>query len=149
MTTTFREASTDDVPAIVAMLLDDNLGQQREKQSLEPYLDAFNRLQAEPHNTLIVGERDGAIIAAYQLTFIQGLSHQATRRAQVESVRVAAHLRGQGIGHEMMADAEARARKAGCRLMQLTTHASRNRARAFYDSLGYQPTHVGYKNVLD
>jgi GNAT superfamily N-acetyltransferase len=58
-------------------------------------------------------------------------------------------LRGQGIGAAMMADAEARARAAGCTLIQLTTHASRNRARDFYDGIGYQPTHIGYKKVLD
>lgn len=149
MTTTFREAVRDDLPAIIEMLLDDTLGQQREERDLAQYFDAFARMQSEPHNRLIVGERDGTVIAAYQLTFIHGLSHRATRRAQVESVRVHGDLRGQGIGREMMRDAEARAREAGCRLMQLTTDATRNRARAFYDSLGYQPTHVGYKHVLD
>ncbi len=146
----FREGTRDDVAAVVSLLLDDSLGAQREICEPELYFAAFDRMQSEAANALIVGEdADGTIIATYQLTFISGLSHRATRRAQVESVRVAGHLRGQGIGALMMADAEARARAAGCALIQLTTHASRNRARDFYDSIGYDPTHVGYKKRLE
>lgn len=145
----FREADREDVPAIVALLLDDALGATREISAPDLYFSAFDAMKAESSNTLIVGEMDGRIVATYQLTFISGLSHRATRRAQVESVRVAAELRGRGIGRRMMADAEARARAAGCRLLQLTTHASRNRAREFYDALGYEPSHVGYKHRLE
>jgi ribosomal protein S18 acetylase RimI-like enzyme len=146
----FRESIRADVPAVLTLLLDDSLGAKRELSDPETYYRAFDRMQAEASNTLIVGEDSGgALVATYQLTFITGLSHRATRRAQVESVRVAGHLRGQGIGAAMMADAEARARAAGCTLIQLTTHASRNRARDFYDGIGYQPTHIGYKKVLD
>jgi GNAT superfamily N-acetyltransferase len=66
----------------------------------------------------------------------------------VESVRVAADLRGGGIGRAMMADAEARARAAGCGLVQLTTDAGRDRARRFYGALGYVASHIGYKRQL-
>jgi GNAT superfamily N-acetyltransferase len=48
-----------------------------------------------------------------------------------------------------MADAEARARAGGCRLMQLTTHASRKDAHRFYDRLGFTPSHIGYKRQID
>lgn len=137
------------MPAIIALLQDDSLGAGRESDELSFYLDAFDRLTAEHGNTLIVGEKDGRIIATYQLTFITGLSRRATRRAQVESVRVHADLRGQGIGAAMMADAETRARAAGCGLMQLTTDVTRGRAQRFYDRLGFTPSHVGYKRKLD
>ena len=146
--TLFREARRDDVPAVVALLTEDALGASREGQELEPYLLAFDRMLAEAGNTLIVGVRDGRVIATYQLTFISGLSLRATRRAQVESVRVAADLRGQGIGAEMLADAEMRARAAGCRLMQLTMHQSRTDTARFYERLGFTPSHIGYKREL-
>jgi GNAT superfamily N-acetyltransferase len=144
----FREAARDDVPAVIALLADDAYGAKRETAAMETYFAAFDAMEAEGGNTLIVGEEAGRIVATYQMTFITGLSHRATRRAQIESVRVAADLRGHGIGHAMMADAEARARAAGCRLMQLTTHAGRNRAREFYDALGFTPSHVGFKREL-
>jgi GNAT superfamily N-acetyltransferase len=144
----FRVAARDDVPAIVALLQDDHLGAAREGRDLGPYCAAFDAILREPHNAIIVGEVEGRIVATYQLTLISGLSRGATRRAQVESVRVAADLRGGGIGRAMMADAEARARAAGCGLMQLTTDASRSCARRFYDGLGYVASHVGYKHPL-
>lgn len=81
------------------------------------YVSAFDGIAAEFHNDVIVGENaDAGIVATYQLTFISGLSLAATRRAQVEGVRVATHLRGQGIGTLMFEDVEARTRAAGCGL---------------------------------
>lgn len=149
MSLLWREARREDVPEIVAMLADDALGQARESSNLGPYVAAFEAMQAEGGNRLIVGERAGEVVATYQLTIISGLSLKATRRAQIESVRVASHARGKGIGAEMFADAERRARDAGCGLMQLTTNSARARAHAFYEGLGYVASHVGFKKSLD
>lgn len=145
----FRKARREDVPAIVALLRDDALGAEREGAGLDDYYAAFDTIAAEGGNTVIVGEDGGRIVATYQLTFITGLSLRATRRAQVESVRVAATLRGQGVGAEMFADAEARARAAGCGLMQLTMNADRRDAGRFYQRLGFTPSHTGFKRRLD
>ncbi len=144
----FRDATRADVPAVVALLTDDALGATREGDDLASYLAAFDAMQTERGNTLIVGEEDGRVVATYQLTVISGLSLRASRRAQVESVRVATDLRGQGIGAAMFADAEARARAAGCRLMQLTMNATRDDARRFYERLGFTPSHIGFKRDL-
>lgn len=145
----FRQASAEDVPAVVALLADDALGATREGQEAGAYLSAFKRMHAEGNNHLIVGEEAGRIIATYQITYITGLSLKATRRAQVESVRVAADLRGRGIGAKLMQDAESRARRAGCSLIQLTTHRSRDEAHRFYERLGFTPSHIGYKRDLN
>jgi GNAT superfamily N-acetyltransferase len=144
----WRPATRADVPDVVGLLADDVLGAAREAADLSPYLAAFDAMQAEGNNTLIVGEQGGVVVATYQITFISGLSLRATRRALVESVRVAAALRGQGIGADLMADAETRARAAGCGLIQLTTNRDRARAHAFYVAQGYQPTHIGFKKPL-
>lgn len=148
MTVTFRVATEADVPAVLAMLSDDVLGATREGAGIETYLAAFRQMQREDHNTLIVGERNGVIVATYQLTLITGLSLGATRRAQLESVRVASNLRGQRIGALMIADAETRARDAGCALMQLTMNKSRTDTARFYKRLGFTPSHIGYKRDL-
>ncbi len=149
MTVLWRAARAEDVPAIVAMLADDMLGQARESADMPSYLAAFEAMQAEGGNLLVVGEEDGAIVATYQLTMISGLSLRAARRAQLESVRVAAVRRGQGIGAALMADAEARARASGCTLLQFTSNAERKRAHSFYERLGYAATHVGFKKGLN
>jgi ribosomal protein S18 acetylase RimI-like enzyme len=145
----FREARRDDVAAIVALLRDDALGAQREGDDLGPYLSGFDRVAANPAHQLVVGEVEGEVVACYQLTFLDGLSLRAMRRAQIEGVRVARSFRDRGFGAAMVADAEARARAAGCGLIQLTTHHSRKRAHAFYESLGFVPSHVGFKRQLD
>lgn len=144
----WREATRVDVPAVVALLADDVLGHGRESADLAPYLAAFDAMQDEGGNRLIVAEQDGRVVACYQLTLISGLSLTATRRAQVEGVRVAADLRGRGLGAALMADAEARARAAGCQLIQLTTNATRTDAHRFYARLGFTPSHIGFKKPL-
>lgn len=144
----WRLATAADVPAVVALLRDDALGAGREDEDPARYLAAFDAMQREAANHLIVGEQGGRVIATYQLTFISGLSLRAARRAQVESVRVASDQRGLGIGALMLADAETRARAAGCALLQLTMNASRDRARVFYESVGFTASHIGFKRDL-
>ena len=145
---TFRLATRADVTAVVALLADDVLGRGRESGQLDPYLAAFDAMQTEGGNQLIVGEAGDQVLATYQLTVISGLSLSAARRAQIEAVRVDASLRGQGAGAALMADAEARARAAGASLMQLTSNASRTDAHRFYERLGYAPSHIGFKKPL-
>lgn len=144
----WREAEPQDVAAVVALLRDDILGQGRELVDLSRYEAAFRAMQAENCNHLIVGEAAGQVVACYQITFLSGLSLSASRRAQIESLRVASDLRGQGIGAKMVADAEARARAAGCSLMQFTPNQSRSAAHRFYERLGFTPSHIGYKKSL-
>lgn len=145
----WRDAKREDVPAIVALLVEDALGATRETDDLAPYYEAFDAMSYEYGNSLIVGEADGRVVATYQLTFITGLSLRASRRAQIESVRVAAKLRSEGVGAAMMRDAEMRARHAGCSLLQLTADQSREAAHRFYTRAGFTPSHVGFKKRLE
>ncbi|WP_120500596.1 GNAT family N-acetyltransferase [Roseovarius sp. EL26] len=148
--TAFRPARREDVPAIVEMLADDELGSTRELENLQPYYSAFDAVMSEGGNRILVGVNDqDQPVATYQLTLISGLSLSAARRAQIESVRVAASHRGQGIGAQVIADAEHRARAAGCRLVQLTSNRSRERALDFYERAGFTPSHIGFKRYLD
>jgi GNAT superfamily N-acetyltransferase len=144
----WRDAKREDVPAIVALLTEDALGQARESDDMSAYLAAFDAMSYEYGNSLIVGEADGRVVATYQLTFITGLSLRATRRAQIESVRVAAKLRSEGVGEAMMRDAEMRALHEGCTLLQLTADKSREDAHRFYERAGFVPSHLGFKKPI-
>lgn len=144
----WREARREDVPAIVALLIEDALGATRESDDLAAYFAAFDAMSYEYGNTLIVGEAEGRVAATYQLTFITGLSLRAAKRAQIESVRVAARLRSEGVGAALMRDAEMRAVHAGCSLIQLTTNKTRADAHRFYEKAGYIPSHTGFKKPL-
>ena len=114
----------------------------------ESYLRAFEEIQIDKNNELIVAELDGAIIGTLQITFTPSISFQGGKRATVESVRVDEKYRGQGIGRELMLFAINRAREEKCVSMQLTTNADRPDAHRFYENLGFKGTHLGMKLKL-
>lgn len=60
-------------------------------------------------------------------------------------MRVDRTLRSAGIGTALLRHAIAAAEEQGCQLVQLTTNAERADAHRFYERLGFQPTHVGFK----
>jgi GNAT superfamily N-acetyltransferase len=150
---TFRRAQRADVPAIVAMLADDDLGAGRELV-IDPlpaaYWDAFDAIDADgEHQLLVVGEDDGGrVVATLQLTFIPSLTYAGGERAQIEAVRVDSSARGGGIGGQLVAWAIDRARERGCRLVQLTTNVARPDAHRFYEAIGFERSHVGMKLQL-
>ena len=145
-----RHAQPDDLPALVRLLADDQLGAQRESphSSLDGYLTALDAIDADPNNELLVACLRDEVVGTLQLTFIPGLSHQGAWRAQVEAVRVDARLRSQGLGRALMTHAIGRARERGCRLLQLTTNKVRTRAHRFYERLGFIASHEGMKLSL-
>ena len=147
----FRAAIRADLPAVVAMLADDILGQARENpgETLDPaYVAAFEAIAANPNDRLVVAEQGGRVVGCLQLTFLPGLAQIGSWRGQIESVRVARGHRGAGIGREMLCWAIEQCRAKGCRMVQLTTNAKRADAARFYVSLGFEPSHVGMKLSL-
>lgn len=145
----FETASETDVPAIVELLRDDPLGSDREGDDLAPYLVAFTAITDNPEQLLIVGRLDGTVVATAQLSFLASLSHRGTSRCDLEAVRVASGLRGQGIGTDLCAWIEAAARQRGCGVIQLSSSNSRTDARRFYERLGFASSHTGMKLWLD
>ncbi|WP_417514106.1 GNAT family N-acetyltransferase [Minwuia sp.] len=147
MTVSFRTATEADVPAIVAMLADDTLGQGREDQTdLAPYLMAFRDMEAQGGNGMILAvDGNGDITGCLQLTLIPGLSRGGALRGQIESVRVAASARGQKIGEKLIGHAIEQAQAAGATLIQLTSDLKRTDAIRFYERLGFVNSHAGMK----
>ncbi len=144
----FRDANSTDLPSIVRMLADDRLGQQREnpEQPLQDsYYAAYQNIQNDSNNALIVAVEEQQIIAVMQITFIPNLTYQGSWRAMIEGVRVAANQRSEGVGRRLVEYAIERARQHGCRLVQLTTDRQRPQALAFYQRLGFQDSHHGMK----
>jgi len=147
----FRLAKRDDLPAIVRLLTDDDLGSQRERYENplpESYFMAYEQIERDSNHELIVAELNGAVIGTLHLMFLPSLSFQGGLRAQVESVRVDKLYQGQGIGSDMMKWAIERAEGRGAHVVQLTTHQSRADAHRFYERLGFKGSHLGMKLSL-
>ncbi|MFR9754727.1 N-acetyltransferase family protein [Streptomyces sp. TR06-5] len=146
---TLRPATRDDLAAIVALLADDPLGAGRESpDDLTPYEAAFADIAADPHQHLTVAEADGRIIGTFQLTVIPGLSRKGSARGLVEAVRVHVDARGTGLGTRLLEHAVEEARRQGCALVQLTSDATRTEAHRFYERLGFEASHLGFKKPL-
>ncbi|MEU3284334.1 GNAT family N-acetyltransferase [Streptomyces longwoodensis] len=144
-----RPAVADDVPAIVAMLADDPLGAQRESpDDLAPYVAALERLSSDPNQRLVVAVREGRVVGTLQLTLVPGLSRHGATRSIIEGVRVHADERGSGLGTRFIQWAIEESRAAGCQLVQLTSDRSRTDAHRFYERLGFEASHVGFKLQL-
>ncbi|OEU96148.1 GNAT family N-acetyltransferase [Streptomyces oceani] len=133
------------------MLADDPLGATRENpRDLTAYETAFALIEADPNQRLVVAEyaESPGVVGTLQLTFIPGLSRQGASRALIEGVRVHSDARGTGLGSRLIEWAIEESRRQGCALLQLTTDAKRLDAHRFYERLGFEASHLGFKMAL-
>lgn len=144
-----RRARRDDIGAIVRMLADDQLGATRDDPGdLEPYLRAFEDIDADPNQFLVVLTFDDEPVGTLQLTVIPGLARRGALRGQIEAVRIHAGHRGSGLGADLVRWAIDESRRRGCALVQLTSDVARTDAHRFYERLGFVPSHTGFKLKL-
>jgi len=150
-TVELRRARREDVPAVVALLADDDLSRSRGDFAdgvTAGHLAGFEAIDADPSQLLLVAQAGDRVVATLQLTFIPGISRDGAWRAQVEGVRVAADLRSQGLGAAVLGWVVAEATRRGCSQVQLTSDARRAGARRFYERLGFAASHTGFKLAL-
>jgi ribosomal protein S18 acetylase RimI-like enzyme len=146
-----REAREDDLPAIVALLAADVVGGHGDKtdeEALPDYATAFQRIAESPDNMLYVAEVGGEVIGTFQTTLITTLLGRGAAFMKVEAVHVWPGTRGKGVGSAMMRFAIEQARQAGARSVQLTSNKARHAAHLFYERLGFDETHFGFKLKL-
>lgn len=144
-----RRARRDDVGAIVSLIADDQLAADREDLTdLTAYLTAFDRIDADPAQLLVVADDGSSVVGTLQLSVIPGLSRRGALRGQVEAVRVAQSQRGRGLGQALLLWAVEEARARGCSVLQLTTDKQRTAAHRFYERLGFVASHEGLKLTL-
>jgi ribosomal protein S18 acetylase RimI-like enzyme len=152
---TFRYATRDDLPAIVALLADDEKGQTREDMTHplpDAYYTAFDAMESQstealPNKYLLAILGDD-IVGCLQLTLIAGLSRRGQLRAQIEGVRVSGKVRGQKIGEKLIRKSISISKSLGATLFQFTTDKSRKDAHRFYQRLGFVASHEGMKMQL-
>jgi len=150
---TQRKAKLKDIHRIVELLNEDDLGKTREHLSLTRKLDprytkAFELINSDPNQYLMVVESDNQIVGTCHLTIMPSLTFIGSTRMQIEAVRVAASMRGMQIGEWMMNEAIAYAESNGASIIQLTTNKQRSRAKHFYEKIGFEATHEGMKLYL-
>ena len=82
------------------------------------------------------------------LTFIPALVGHGRTNAKIESVHVHESQRGKGVGEVMVRHAETLAKAGGAGAMELSSNKGRLAAHRFYERLGYDKSHLGFKKRL-
>jgi GNAT superfamily N-acetyltransferase len=140
-----RRAVLFDLPRILALLTDDDLGKLADTHVNEEHRAAFHAIDGDANQFLAVGEVEGVVVATLQLTFVPGLSRNGMRRALVEAVRVDRSVRGRGLGSQMMRWAFEKSARQGCGMVQLLMDKRRIDSGRFYESLGFTRSHDGFR----
>ncbi|MBB4954215.1 GNAT superfamily N-acetyltransferase [Agrobacterium vitis] len=146
-----RVAQEADVSAIVALFAADDVGghgDTTDPAALPDYNAAFHRIAASGNEVLYVAERDGAVVGTFQTMITTTMTGRGASSMIIEAVQTRADCRGQGIGAEMIRFCVEQARALGCRQVQLTSNAVRLDAHRFYERLGFQKSHFGFKIKL-
>ena len=148
---TVREAAREDIPAILDMLVDDDLGKTREDASEAgrgTYDAAFDRIEKSSDVSLKIAELDGRPVGTFLFIVIPGFALKGMLRVEIEQVRIASSHRGKGLGRQMIGWAIAEAQRIGAGMVQLAMNKSRTDSHRFYESLGFTASHEGFKLYL-
>ena len=132
-----RPATSADLPGVLALYAQPALDDGR----VLPIQDAeaiFGRFARYPDYTLYVAEIDRQIVGTFALLIMDNLGHRGAPSAVVEDVAVDPAMQGRGVGQAMMAFAINRAKEKRCYKLVLSSNAKRERAHAFYESLGFE-----------
>ena len=144
-THTFRNATPDDVPALVALVTSAYRGDaSRAGWTTEADLLDGNRIDPDvlladlqrPRSRVVLAERDGALLACAHVAEEDGAGYFGM-------FAVAPALQGSGIGKQLLAECERIARD-DWRLpaMRMTVIDLRDELIAFYERRGYRRTGV-------
>ncbi len=136
-TVRIRKAEIADLPGVLALYAQPDL----DDGNVLPLRDAeriLSRFKTYPDYTLFVAEQASRIVGSFALLIMDNLGHLGAPSAIVEDVVVDPALHGSGIGRQMMRFAATRAREKHCYKLVLSSNARRERAHAFYESLGFE-----------
>lgn len=144
----YRKATFADLKTIVDLLLEDELGKLREQPAEELdtcYIEAFQKIDADPNQFLMLAMMGDKIVGTCHLTMMPSLTFKGSTRMQIEAVRITKNHRGHSIGTWMINAAINYGKANGASLIQLTTNKKRHRAKQFYERLGFIASHEGMK----
>lgn len=85
---------------------------------------------------IYVASEDGRVVGTATVSFRAVPSFGLV--AHVDDVVVDEDCRGRGVGRELMKHIEKRARRRGCKIIELTSRPSREEANRLYGRLGYR-----------
>jgi GNAT superfamily N-acetyltransferase len=147
-----RPAAEGDLARIVELLVRGAVpggpASMEDPATLDPYRAALRDIAASA-GTVLVAEVHGEVVGTCQLVVFRHLQARGGLCAEIESVHVHPDHRGAGVGSALLGEVVARARALGCYRVQLTSNVARPDAHRLYERLGFSPSHVGFKMLLE
>lgn len=146
-----REAREADLAALIALFAADDIGghgDMTDEAAFPDYLRAFSAIAASPDQTLYVAELSGEVAGTFQTSIATTLTGRGASFMIIEAVQTRDDLRGQGIGRQMIEFCIAEAKSRGFSRVQLISSGKRKDAHRFYERLGFEPSHLGFKMAL-
>ncbi len=148
-----RDALPTDIDGLLALLSGGRLVEDDDSPIHLPaamgnFVDAIREIERTDGNYLMVADLGGRLVAMLQLITFRHLQHRGGLCAEIESMHVAADMRGQDIGDRLLDHAVRRACELGCYRVQLTSKVDRADAHRLYEAHDFVATHKGYKRYL-
>jgi ribosomal protein S18 acetylase RimI-like enzyme len=134
---TIREASKPDLPDILRIYAQPDLDDGH-VLDLADAGEIFDRMTSYPNYKVYVAESEDGVVGTFALLIMDNMGHLGRRSAIVEDVAVDPSVQGKGVGKVMMRHAIALAKTHDCYKVTLSSNMKRERAHAFYDSLGFE-----------
>jgi GNAT superfamily N-acetyltransferase len=138
-----RQAVESDLPGVLQLYAQPGVNEGR-VLTLDAATEIFRRFAAYPNYHLYVATKGADIVGTFELLVMHNLAHLGAPSAIVEDVCVDEQLRGQGIGAAMMKFAMKVAASSGCYKLTLSSNVKRQRAHAFYESLGFEQHGISF-----
>ena len=136
-----RDAKPSDAAALVELII--LLGHEIDEQSVRKNLKKLAKL-GEPPLVATLDKQVIALCGVHTTTTV----HRDAPVGRMTVLAVAERAQGTGIGRKWVEQAEAILRKAGCKIVEVTSNDRRGAAHAFYRHLGYERTSMRFMKKL-
>jgi GNAT superfamily N-acetyltransferase len=143
---TIREATEDDLPAILSLYTASGIG-DGDTFTLSEVQSHLAQFRQYPSFRIFVALAGSDVVGTYELLIMDNMAKRGKKSGIVEDVAVDPGHQGQGIGRAMMHHALDQCRQAGCYKLTLSSNLKREDAHRFYDALGFEPH--GYSFRVD
>jgi GNAT superfamily N-acetyltransferase len=136
-----REAKSGDARALAELV--NGLGHPMDEKTIRKNLAALGKLG----EIALVAVEDKAVVGLVGVHKMVAI-HRDAPVGRIPILVVAETARGKGIGKMLVEAAEEFFRKAGCRLVEVTSNDRLPQAHAFYRHMGYERTSIRFAKTL-
>jgi GNAT superfamily N-acetyltransferase len=105
----------------------------------------FDRISTYPDYRIHVALRENRIVGTFALLIMDNLAHMGASSAIIEDVAIDPGWQHLGIGTRMLQYAMRLCRDKGCYKAALSSNLKREKAHAFYESLGFEQHGYSYR----